>query len=190
MDLQAAMSTLRTKIERLQQTLLTLELEFVPNPTQLLAEEKKAVLSLPAIIPEISYQQPPTREKSSKRKIGGRPNKELILEYIQNHPECKREEVAKALGINSTAASFHMGELKKSGLLTSVRKNGQWLWNAKVGKTEQKPEVFDDERPDPIVNHKDGLDKPGSHLCVICDKSFSYKGGLTEHIRSKHMGGK
>jgi biotin operon repressor len=145
-----------------------------------------AILSLPPI----AYQKPPKNKKvASKAKVKG--TRQCIFDYLRDHPESQRDDIAKALGITSSAVAFHLQELKKAGDVLAVRKDSKWLWSVKnLPLPDIKPEVFDDERPEPIVNHKDGLDKPGRHICSICGKVFSFPGGLTVHMRMNHLGGK
>ena len=65
---------------------------------------------------------------STTPKTTPKTTRKALLEYIQEHPEATREEMATYLGITIDGVKYHIANLQKEGLLrrTKGRKEGLW----------------------------------------------------------------
>ncbi len=65
---------------------------------------------------------------STTPKTTPKTTRKALLEYIKEHPEATREEMATYLGITIDGVKYHIANLQKEGLLrrTKGRKEGHW----------------------------------------------------------------
>jgi len=65
---------------------------------------------------------------STTPKTTPKTTRKTLLEYIKEHPEATREEMATYLGITIDGVKYHIAHLQKEGLLrrTKGRKEGHW----------------------------------------------------------------